>query len=271
MRVRGGKPLALLVPSFPGSRSSGPRPGFPSHGGAGRSPSRAAGADGGSSLGRGWGGYLREGRQHREHHRCHEHPAGGEAALAMPPAGEVAPSPPVPPQGMLSPAPTRYSRQGRMDRDGLSHREAHEDPGEGRGHISITERAPFPFWGLLPSPCPPIPASSGVSRGLTPPLAPLPGASPRMSCCPIVSRPPLHPLLLAEGGPRGLQHSPSAQERRSPRGCRARPRRKDKVEGPAPGGEGAGVTLPAGQGWRCHRSSPWGQRDQAHPWHHPDH
>lgn len=75
----------------------------------------------------------------------------GRHPLVMPTAAEV---PPAPPGRGLVPAQTRYSQQGRRDRGGLSRREDHEDPGEGRGHVFVTKGDSLPFWGLLPPMCP---------------------------------------------------------------------------------------------------------------------
>lgn len=167
----------------------------------------------------------------------------------MPTGRRGGPQPPLwPRQGMLSPTQTRYSQRGQMDRDGLSRREAHEDPGEGRGHVWVNRRDTFTFRHLLP-PLPPAisPCSCPQQhfQGVKPPPTPFPGASPwkhpqGSAVAPSRLAPRPHPLLLAEArsphGPQGLQYSPSAQEHRSLRGCQAHPRRKENIEGSAPEG-----------------------------------
>lgn len=92
--------------------------------------------------------------------------------LVMPTGRRGGPQHPTPEQGMLSPAQTRYSQRGQKDRDGLSRREAHEDPGEGEKTHWSHQDSHFPLSGpppiLVPSLSPPAPARGDISRGFNP-------------------------------------------------------------------------------------------------------
>ena len=231
----------------------------------------------GAGWGVGFGGYLREDRQHREHRRYREHPAGEEAPLSDAHRQEGRPPAPLSRGCSALPEPDTHSGARRTGTASLAGKPT-RTLRKGQDKFSSPREPLYPSLDLLPSPCPPAPAHSDLSRGLSPFLDPVPRASlgkhpPGRAVSPTGLAPSPRPRLLAEDPqPWGLQHSPSAQEHRSPRGCRARPRRKDNIEGPAlergTSGDFPGVMLsplltlgPAGPGSPLAPSrplKPWG-------------
>lgn len=214
-----------------------------------RSPSGGAGADTGCwwRMG-GFGGYLREDRQHREHRRYHEHPVGEEAPVSDAHRQERWSPTPHPGAGDAQLCPNQILTAGP------------EGPGRplspgsprgpwGRGEDTLeSPRKPFSPFKTSSHTCAfPVPAlllpAVTFPGGLTPshPISwgILREASPKGELfphhlSPQIPIPFFWPRPDPRHGPQGRQHSPSAQEHRSRRGCQAHPRRKDNIEGPAP-------------------------------------
>lgn len=198
------------------------------------------------------------------------------------PAAPGAPSLPRAPCGTEGPLSVAHRQEGRRGAQPCPERVLTAGPeGPGRPLSPGSPRGPWGgqeemFLSGMQPPSPPVtslcapPAPHARSKG----MPPLPQAS--LALHPWGCAVPPTPASFAGGGSVcappptvfPIQHSPSAQEHHSHRGCQAHPRKRKRHKN--------GFSAPKGekqdpeQGWASPASSPWVQQDRAHPWHHPD-